>query len=164
MMDHEVSNKAASAFQMDHLSVSDFHFIKSPMPFSFNGPINVQSNGATSAVYNDAEKIWRGTVFISLTAGDEDSAVKNNAFFVAVSLCAFFSFQAEDTPENKELFTQLLRTNGAFSVFSSMRGMVAAATSALGLSPGYITPFWNLNNYKWGDLPAQSTEANSSHS
>lgn len=151
-MDHEVVNKTASAFQMLHLSVNDFHFVKPPVPVTLNGPISVQSSGATSAVYNDAEKKWRGTVAISLTAGDEETAAKNNAFFVGVSLFAFFSFQAENTPENKELFTHLLRTNGALSVFSSMRGIVAAATSALGLSPAYITPFWNLTNYKWGDI------------
>ena len=150
-MEHEV-NKAASAFQMDHISVSDFRFVKPPTPGSFNGPVNIHSNGVTSTQFSEEEKKWHGTVSISLLAGNPDEAAASNSFSVGITLHAFFSFAADHTPENQELFTRLLRTNGAFSVFSTMRGMVAAATSALGLSPGFVTPFWNLENYKWDDL------------
>ena len=152
-MSTENINNSASAFQMDHISVTEFQYSKPNTVIVTNGPMNVYSNGATSAEYSAQENKWRGTVVISIKTHNNPKPENIQSFFVSITMVAFFSFAAENTEENKKLFTQLLRTNGAFSVFASMRGTVSAATSALGLSPGFVVPYWDLNHYNWSDLP-----------
>ena len=152
-MSRDNINKSASAFQMEHIAVTEFHYSKPTVSITMNGPTNVLSNGATSAKYIDQENKWRGTVVISIKTENNPGQENSQSFFVSITMMAIFSFTAENTEANKKLFTQLLRTNGAFSVFATMRGIVSAATSALGLSPGFIVPYWDLNHYNWSELP-----------
>ena len=158
-MSEQRANSCASFFGMDYVTVTDFHFEKSVFFSSGDSPVETFSRGATSAVYNEAEKKWRGTVSIFLRSGDEHAAEKSNAFYLQIAMTAYFTFDAENTPEKHKQFVALLRINGAFSVFSVMRGMVSAATSALGLSPAFITPFWDLTKYQWDELPLGTDES-----
>ena len=153
-MSENTLNIAASELKVANIVVDEFHFKKGEQ-FSES----VYSNGSTHVEYNHDLEQWVGFVCLSIRTGMEETAESKPLHQIQVFMHGIYSLRRKNTPEEKEAFHKLLRTTGAFNVLAAMRAIVLAATSALGLAPGYITPFWNLANYKWDPDPWENNSS-----
>ncbi|MBR5231826.1 MAG: hypothetical protein IKW00_06235 [Clostridia bacterium] len=140
-----------SPFQLIHNSIAEFKYVKaSPLPVQKKDIVDHFSFSKEIRFDPDKECLV-GIIMIQYEASVENAPSDNPPFSLEVCNISAFSFAGQDTDENREHFSSLLKLNGAFNALSTLRSHVAAATTALGLAPGYQIPFINLNSVEWSD-------------
>lgn len=133
-----------SKFQMKETQIHSFRYAAPSSGTIADADIENRFSGRYVIRY--FENRWMGMAVIEYRAKAKEEKEK---FTLEITASSLFEYMAENSPEEREQFRKLLTFNGAFSLFAMLRGQVHTATTALGLSPGFIVPSINLNHFHW---------------
>ena len=143
-----------SKFQMKSFKTHRFDFSVIPMESSYTDqPVKHEFLGKYAVSYT--ENKWRGLIMVYYSSKSDHSG---DSVKVDIVMDGFCEYDAPNTPDDREQFKKLLTMNGAVALLSILRGQVAAATTALGLSPAILVPSVNLNHFKWEEQELSSSD------
>lgn len=145
-----MTDKVISKFQMCSYKILEFHYSTPVLKLASHDNLSHQFAGKYQIEH--LEDKWVGMLIIEYSARVKEATEDENNPSLAVLVSSMFDYDAPDTLESKEQFVKMLKTNGAIAVLSTLRGNVAAATSALGRSPCMIVPSVNLNYFDWEEI------------
>lgn len=139
-----MNNQAISKFQMKSFKTRRFNFaVPVGKPIA---DLSIQHDFTGKFAVTYSENKWLGILMVYYSAKDHDAS---DPFSVEIVTDGHYEYDADNTPESKEQFKKLLTMNGAVALITMIRGQIATATTALGLSPALIVPSVNLKHFHW---------------